>query len=204
VASGSGRTTPVQKEAEPQRHEDFFDSTFSIPQQSPDTVPSSPSRTLGSKNPYARLSLETSPPPANPVLAGYLVDEPEDEAPASPLNPFTSSRSKVRQPSEEIPVPTEPSAKALGKIRQVSGFQSESYEHVGAQTHGLYHPSSQWMSRKSSDSLRSSFARDIIKVVLRKRPSQQYRMEGRLHKRSRRKHGSTIQYWMITIRTVRD
>lgn len=85
---------------------------------------------MQTNNPYAGASH-----PAPPVLPDrYIVDEPEDEAPPTAMpqsvtigdkNPF-GQYMKQREESVDVPVPREPSAKALGKLRRVSGQDSES------------------------------------------------------------------------------
>jgi hypothetical protein len=94
---------------------------------------SSPERTpLKSRNPYARLS-EAGSLPHSPSITqqGYLVDEPDEVPQMSPArltsnNPFLNGGSpRVRADSGELPVPREPSAKALGKLRRVSGQPGE-------------------------------------------------------------------------------
>ncbi|KAK9893466.1 hypothetical protein P389DRAFT_213068 [Cystobasidium minutum MCA 4210] len=84
---------------------------------------------MQTNNPYAGASH-----PAPPVLPDrYIVDEPEDEAPPTAMpqsvtigdkNPF-GQYMKQREESVDVPVPREPSAKALGKLRRVSGQDTE-------------------------------------------------------------------------------
>ena len=78
---------------------------------------------MGKKNPYARYNYENENSPF--VNGGYLVDEPEPEDTlpqlSSQTNPFLNT-SRARKNSEETPVPKEPSAKALGKLRRMSGL----------------------------------------------------------------------------------
>lgn len=89
------------------------------------------SPSLSRKNPYARYSDENPmrmPTQISPVLEnGYMVDEPEEAAANSPAtNPFYHAP-RVRKDSDRttMSVPKEPSEKALGKLRRVSGMPSK-------------------------------------------------------------------------------
>lgn len=97
---------------------------------SPDESSSQPRKVvMQTNNPYASAS---EPTPA--VLPDrYIVDEPIDEAPPTAVassvpigdkNPFQAYM-KQREESIDVPVPKEPSAKALGKLRRVSGQDGE-------------------------------------------------------------------------------
>lgn len=91
---------------------------------------------MQTNNPYATAVSNTEAAPA--VLPDrYIVDEPVDDTPPSPpvvasshgvaigdKNPF-GAYMKQREESVDVPTPKEPSAKALGKLRRVSGQDSE-------------------------------------------------------------------------------
>lgn len=88
---------------------------------------------MQTNNPYAKSS-----EPSEGILADrYIVDEPVEEAPPAPIasssvpigdkNPF-GMYMKQREESLDIPAPREPSAKALGKLRRVSGQDGECFD----------------------------------------------------------------------------
>ena len=124
VASSSGSSRSASPP--PQQQSTAFPSQSAIVAAE---AASSPERTpLKSRNPYARLSEAGSLPQSPSIMQqGYLVDEPDEVPQMSPVkpsstNPFLQGGSpRVRADSGELPVPREPSAKALGKLRRVSG-----------------------------------------------------------------------------------
>lgn len=94
--------------------------------------PEDPTRqvVMQTNNPYASVAASD----ATVLPDRYIVDEPFDEAPpvaassSVPIgdkNPF-GQYMKQREESLEVPLPKEPSAKALGKLRRVSGQEGES------------------------------------------------------------------------------
>lgn len=111
----------------------------------------SPKVTMQSRNPYARLSAEPEEqdqihhqPAWSPTLEGYTVDEPQQVVrdvdgqqhhQYASRNPFlsmdttnvVSQGALTRRDSEELVTPKEPSAKALGKLRRVSGGQASEF-----------------------------------------------------------------------------
>lgn len=86
---------------------------------------------MQTNNPYAAV---LAPEPVQAVLPDrYIVDEPEDDSPPVAVshgvpigdkNPF-GHYMKQREESVDVPTPKVPSAKALGKLRRVSGQDSE-------------------------------------------------------------------------------
>ena len=80
-----------------------------------------PRSSLGSKNPYARFS--TTDADMSYSTNEDVVDEPESlvSSPASGTNP-SSQGSRLRRDDDEPVTPKEPSAKALGKLRRISGM----------------------------------------------------------------------------------
>lgn len=87
---------------------------------------------MQTNNPYA----SASEPTAALLPDRYIVDEPIDDAPppvtvasSVPIgdkNPF-GMYMKQKEESMAVPVPKEPSAKALGKLRRVSGQEGEAF-----------------------------------------------------------------------------